>query len=141
MPFLILGGAYFTKYLQDKRSNIDVLDLKRKRANSVAQKRLGTAKTHLDQQKSKPFYDEVSRALFGYICDKLNIPLSELSKENVKGKLETLKVSAAPIDNFMKIIKTAEMALFAGMDNASAMQETYQKAIEVVADIEEEIGA
>jgi len=81
----------------------------------------------------------VSKASFGYVCDKLNIPLSELSKANVQEKLQSLHVTQQYIDDFIKIIKTCEMALFAGMDNSAAMQETYQNAKDVIVNIEQEL--
>ncbi len=140
LPFLLLGGAYAYRQVLNKKNNIDGTTLKRNRANKVAQQRLTKAKIHLDQGKSRPFYDEISRGMLGYVCDKLNIPLSELSKENVVEKLTFLKVSAGPIENFKTMIQTCEKALYAGMDNESAMKDTYEKAISVVADVEEEIG-
>lgn len=139
LPFLVLGSTYTYREIQARKNNIDGDLLKKQRAQKVAQSRLTTAKTFLDQQNSRSFYDEISRALLGYVCDKLNIPLSELTKQNVKGKLASLQVSEQPIDSFMTIIHTCETALYAGMDNAGTMKETYEKAMKVVADIEEEI--
>ena len=140
IPFLVLGGVVVTKKIQESRSNVDANILKQRRAKKLAQKRLALAKKHLDKNEAKAFYDEVSKASFGYVCDKLNIPFSELTKANVQEKLQSLNVSQNNIDAFMKIIHTCEMALFAGKDNASAMNETYQSAIEDIAKIEAEIG-
>lgn len=138
-PFLLFGGTLIYKQILIRNSNVDLVQLKRKKAEKVARKRLKVAEKHLKENNSKAFYDEISRASFGYVCDKLNIPLSELTKENVKGKLEQLEVSPEPIKSFMEIIKTAEMALFAGMDNSPAMNQTYQKSIEVISLIEAEL--
>ncbi len=139
IPFLILGGALVYKRLLVKNSKVDLAFLKSKQAQKVAKKKLAAAEKLLRENKSRAFYDEVSRAMFGYVCDKLRIPLSELSKENVRGKLQSLSVKEAYIGNFLSIIKTAEMALFAGMDNAAAMEETYQNSIQVISDIEAEL--
>ena len=65
---------------------------------------------------------------------------SELSKANIQEKLQSLNVTQQYIDDLTKIIKTCEMALFAGMDNSAAMQETYQKTSEVIVKIEEELA-
>ena len=89
--------------------------------------------------KSRAFYDEVSRALLGYVCDKLSIPLSELTKDNVSQKLQSLKVQEQHITDYMSIIKITEMALFAGMDNSASMQETYHKSVKVISEIETEL--
>jgi hypothetical protein len=141
LPFIILGGAFTYKQILEKRNNLDIGLLKSRRANKLALLRLKTAKKFLDANEHKSFYDEISRASLGYVCDKLSIPVSELTKDNVRGKLDFLKVSTENIDRFMKIIQTAEMALFAGMDNSAAMTETYDNAINVIAGIEEEIGS
>ncbi len=139
LPFLVLGGAYAYKRLLAKNGNIDIALLKSKRAQKVAEKRLAIANEFLKANKSRDFYDEVSRALLGYVCDKLSIPLSELTKDNVRQKLQSLKVQEQHITNYMSIIKITEMALFAGMDNSASMQETYQKSVKVISEIETEL--
>lgn len=139
LPLLLLGGAYLYKKRQFKLLNVDTEALRRQRANKVALKRLETAHTFLKENKSRQFYDEVSRAMLDYVSDKLNIPFSKMSKDNVKDKLLELKVSETPIEQFIHIIKTSEMALFAGKDNSGAMQEVYEQAVEVVTGVEAEL--
>ena len=140
MPILLFVGVIIQKRIINSRNSVDIAILKRKRAKKIAQKRLALSKKFLENKDSKAFYDEVSKASFGYVCDKLNIPLSDLTKDNVIEKLRFLNVSEESISLFMKTIQTCEMALFAGKDNAEAMNETYQSAIEVISKIEEEIG-
>ncbi len=139
LPLLLLGGAYFYKQRQFKLLNVDTEALRRQQANKVALKRLETANAFLKENKSRQFYDEVSRAMLDYVSDKLNIPFSKMSKDNVRDKLLELKVSETPIQQFIHVIKTSEMALFAGKDNSSAMQEVYQQAVEVVSGVEAEL--
>jgi len=139
LPFLLLGGAFAYKRFLAKNGNIDIALLKSRRAQKVATKRLATANEFLQANKSRAFYDEISRALLGYVCDKLSIPLSELTKDNVRQKLQTLKVQEQHITDYMSIIKITEMALFAGMDNSASMQETYQKSVKVISEIEAEL--
>jgi len=141
LPLLALGAVVVYKQRLNQAGNVDLITLKRNRAQTLARKRLSTAEMHLQQKASRPFYDEISHAMLGYVCDKLNIPTSELTKENVKIKLSELHVSQQHIDTYMDIIKTSEMALFAGMDNKPAMQKTYDNTIEVITNIEEEIGS
>ena len=139
LPFLFLGGILFLQKQELKRAGMDQGLLKRQSAKKIAEQGLAAAKKYMDSDQSKAFYDEVSRAALGYICDKLNIPTSELSKENVQEKLNGLKVKEANVANYMKILQTCEMALFAGKDNAAAMQDTYDTSIQVITAIEEEI--
>ena len=139
LPFLLFGGAVFYKKQQDQHSTIDIAILKSRRAQKVAKERLQTANQLLKEQKSRAFYDEISKALLGYVGDKLRIPLSELSKENVREKLQSLKVTPSYIEDVTSIIKTTEMALFAGMDNSASMQEIYDKSVNILSSIEEEL--
>ena len=90
LPLLLLGGAYFYKKRQLELSNLDPEALRRERANKVALKRLETANSFLKENKSRQFYDEVSRAMLDYVSDKLNIPFSKMSKDNVRDKLLSL---------------------------------------------------
>ncbi|MFK7775450.1 MAG: BatD family protein [Saprospiraceae bacterium] len=140
LPFLFLGGALVYRQKLIREGSIDFELLKMQRAQKVAVQKLSQAEQLMTNQNSKGFYDEVSRASFGYVCDKLKIPMSELSKANIQDKLQSLNVSQNHIDSFIKIIKTCEMALFAGMDNSAAMQETYDNAKEVIIKIEEELS-
>lgn len=138
-PFLVLGGTLIYKQVLNNSSRIDIVKLRSKRAEKVATQKLVKAKEYMLTNKSKAFYDEISRASLGYVCDKLNIPLSELTKDNVQQRLQSLKVSEPNITAFMDILKTTEMALFAGMDNSAAMQDTYQKTAKVISAIEVEL--
>jgi hypothetical protein len=136
LPFLFLGGLFLMKRAKDADLAMDPVLKRQKKAQKEAQKRLETANQHLQANNSRAFYDEVSKAMLGYVCDKLRIPKSELTKDNVKGKLESMSVEEEDINRYMKIIHNCEMALFAGMDNASAMKETYDNCLEVLAKIE-----
>ncbi|MEM6316354.1 MAG: BatD family protein [Bacteroidota bacterium] len=139
LPFLAFGGALIYKQIIAKNGNIDLAALKSQKAQKVAIRRLEVAESFLKENKSRAFYDEISKALLGYVCDKLQIPLSELSKKNMSQKMQVLAVKDQHISSFLSVIKTAEMALFAGMDNSAAMSETYQKSIKVISDIEAEL--
>lgn len=140
LPIFLFGGFFVYHRKQANAEEIDPTVLKRNKAQLLAQKRLSTADQHLKSNNSKAFYDEVSKAMLGYVCDKLNIPTSELTKNNVRAQLTALQVKNQDIEKFMSIIKNCEIALFAGMDNSAAMQTTYDNTIDVVASIEEEIG-
>lgn len=137
LPLLAFLGAFMLKYFEDKKANIDPLDLKRKRARKLALKRLETAEALKATGKTASFYDEISRAMFGYVCDKLHIPFSELTKENLLNRLHSLKIDETLIDDFMKVIKNCEIALYAGMDNSSAMEETFDHSVKILMEMEE----
>ncbi|MEM9850115.1 MAG: protein BatD, partial [Bacteroidota bacterium] len=82
------------------------------------------------------FYDAVSKAMVGYVNDKLNIPNSRLTKDKIIERLQTLQVSEDQIKRFMQITQNCEMALFARKDGLADMQQTYQDAVEVLMKME-----
>ena len=132
LPFLALGGVFYYKQQLVKEANIDPITRKRMKANSIATQRLSQAKTHFDNNDSRQFYDEISKTLLGFISDKLNIPNSELSKDNVQVKLEQQNIDSERINRVMTVLKNCEMALFAGLDNAENMDQTYKEVEEIL---------
>lgn len=140
LPFLFFMGVIVLKRNQLQSSNIDSLQLRIKRARQEASYRLKLAEQHLKANESRAFYDEISRALLGYVCDKLQIPGSELTKENVQEKLRSLQVEEALIQDFMQIIQTCEIALYSGKDNPEAMSDIYQRAVNNLSKMEEFLG-
>ncbi len=140
LPIAIYGFLFYKKKKEAEEDNIDPLLKKRLKAQRVAQKKLEVAKGYLDKNDGKNFYDEIANATLGYVGDKLNIPLSKMSKSNVEEKLNSLKVEQSLISRFMEILKTTEMARFAGMGNESSMQKIYSETSEVLVEIESAIG-
>jgi hypothetical protein len=136
LPFLFLGGVFIRKQSRLKQEQIDPAQRKMQLAQKEALKRLEEAAGFRAAGERKQFYNAVSKAMLGYVCDKLQIPRSELTKDNVRERLESIGVEEARIIRFMDTITTCEMALFAGRDSAEAMQETYDGAAAILADIE-----
>ncbi len=134
-PFLLFAFLALLKRKNDSE-NSDVVAVKRKKAGKLAGKRLAAAKKHLDQQEEKPFYDELSKALWGYLGDKLDISSAQLSKEGVTKALISSRVDKSTIDELFLIIDDCQMALFAPTASGS-MEKTYQKANSLINKLEE----
>lgn len=139
LPFLLLGVAVVVRRVQDKQDNIDPRLLKQRLARKVADKHLKVAKAHLDANNRRAFYDEISKAMLGYVNDKLNIPNSELTKDNVIERLKELGAEQLEIERFMRVIRSSEMALFARQSDDS-MQRSYDDAADVLVKIEQQIN-
>ncbi|MEM9849214.1 MAG: BatD family protein, partial [Bacteroidota bacterium] len=92
-PLLLFLGVLVFKQVKKRQDNIDPLVLKSRMAQKVAQQHLSQAKTHLEASESRSFYDAVSKAMVGYVNDKLNIPNSRLTKDKIIERLQTLQVS------------------------------------------------
>lgn len=124
------------KRQEARKGNISLM--KSRAANKVAKKRLSSAKQFLTEKNRESFLDEMFRALWGFVSDKLQIPVSELSKENVSNVLESRKVSAETVQQFIKTFDNCEMARFAP-GAAASIDEIYKSGIEVISRLESEI--
>lgn len=138
LPLVLLLVFAGFKRRQDALS-ADVVGSKRRKANKQALNRLKQAKTYLDANEQKAFYNEVIRAIWGYLSDKLNIGQSEMSKENIRENLLKRNVSEQNADVLKNILDTCEMALFAPSAVGQNMDETYKQAVSLISDIENEI--
>ena len=104
---------FFIIYRKQAAENANVAKMRTKKANKVAIKRMKLAGKLLSENKKDAFYDEVLKALWGYISDKLNIPVSRLSKDNIEEKLRNHGVSEELIKEFLNALNDCEFARFA----------------------------
>lgn len=110
---------------------------KNKKANKIAWKRLSTARKLLPQKEAHTaFYEEVSKAVWLYLSDKLSIPLSELSKENIAGKLHERNIAAASVDKLQQLLSECEMALYSPGGGQQQRNHTLDTAFELIGSIE-----
>jgi hypothetical protein len=136
LVLFVLMWFYWRKELA-RRS--DTTLMKNRKATRVAIKRLRKAEGFLKQGKQDPFYEEIYQALWGYLSDKFGIPLSELSADTVNDMLKSKNVSEALIGQFSSTLNETEFARFAPGDKILRMDETYQKALEIISRIEREL--
>jgi hypothetical protein len=126
----------FRKRYIEMQKNVGLL--KSQRANKVAKKRLSAAQKYLAANDKEHFLDEMFRALWGFVSDKLQIPVSELSKETATLALQNRKASEALISQFIETIDSCEYARFApGL--AASNEEIYKKGLDVIGKLEQEI--
>ncbi|MGL4852184.1 MAG: BatD family protein [Phocaeicola sp.] len=119
--------------------NANVTKTRTKRANKVAIKRMKSAQNLLKINAKDSFYDEVLKALWGYISDKLNMPVSQLSKENIEEKLTSYGADSEVIKDFISALNECEFARYAPGDQHEAMDKVYAAAIEVISKMENSI--
>jgi len=137
-PFLAFIGLIAVRRRNETLA-ADITGTKRRRALKLARKRLTHADKFMKQNDRKNFYDEVSRAIWGYIADKLNIDLADLSKESAEGKLIERSVSAEALSKLKTLLSTCEISLYAPSVGASEMKNDYSAALNLIADLEDEI--
>ena len=110
-----------------------------RKANKVALKRMKTAKKLLDAHDTGKFYDEVLRALWGYVGDKFNMSQESLNKENIEQSLTSRKVPAEQIQQFMKVLNDCEFARYAPGDVNENMENVYNSAISAISKMEDNL--
>ncbi|MEM7373893.1 MAG: BatD family protein [Bacteroidota bacterium] len=135
LPFMLFGGLFFWKRQTDQAA-ADVVGTRSKKATKMAKKRLSIAQKHMGEGNEKAFYDEVVRAVWGYLGDKLRLGQSDLSREEVRKVLEQKSVASPLIDRLIKLLDTCEMALFAPVAVQGGMKGTYEEAMGFITQVE-----
>ncbi len=120
-------------------NNADVEGKKHKRANKVALKRMKIANGLLRTQQKSAFYDEVLRALWGYVSDKLSIPVAELTKDNVSVRLTDAGVQESVVEEFIALLNDCEMAHYVSGNDGSTMDKIYATSLSVMEKLEDSI--
>lgn len=138
VPF-ILFVAFVIIYRKQARENANVAKMKTKKANKVAARRMKLAGKLLADGKKNEFYDEVLKALWGYISDKLNIPVSQLSKDSIETRLSDRGVSEELVKEFIGTLNECEFARYAPGDESEAMDKVYNAAVEIISKMENSI--
>ncbi len=127
----------FVIFRQRAIDNANVAAMRGKKANKVATKRLKLAARLMTENKPGEFYDEVLRALWGYVGDKLNIPVAQLSHDNISYKLAERGVHQSIIDKFIGALDECEFERYAPGDPKGNMSKVYDKAMLAIEKIEE----
>ncbi len=122
----LLFIVFFILNRKKAKENANIALVRTKKANKVAGKRLKLANKLLKENKKEAFYEEILRALWGYLSDKLNIPVASLTKENVENELIKYGVNESLIKEFMNILNTCEFARFAPAQSSEEMDKIYE---------------
>lgn len=142
LSYLLLAVIFAVVMIIFRRqvaANADTKHLRRRKASKAAAKRLKSASKLLAAGKAEPFYDEVMRALWGYVADKLSLPVTDLTKDNVSEKLLARGVDGQTTENFLSVLGECEFARFAPGDPATNMENLYNRATEVIDQLEDMI--
>ena len=137
---LLLGVlALFTMIYVALRKQIresqNVALVRGKRANKVAVQRCRAAKRYMEEQNRHAFYEEMLRALWGYMSDKFNIPVANLTKENVREELHKRGVSSEDSQRFTDIITRCDEAQYSPVESAR-MNDVYSEGVNLISRIE-----
>lgn len=137
-PALLFAGLLFLRKRKETMAE-NVKLIRSQRANKVAMKRLSAAKKYLTTNDREKFLDEMFRALWGFISDKLQIPVSDLSKDTAAQALLSKKVPDGLVLQFTDTVDSCEFARFAG-GMADNNETIYKKGLETITQLENALG-
>ena len=128
--------SLFVIFRQRAIENANVTKRRAGKANKVATKRLKKASGLMAENKPGEFYDEVLRALWGYVGDKLNIPVEQLSHDNISQRLSDRGVGEETVAQFIGALDECEFERYAPGDPKGNMNKVYEKAMTAIEQIE-----
>lgn len=139
LPFLTFVGL-IARRRRIEALHSDPIQWKQRQANKVALKRLKTAEQFLQQERREPFYEEVSKAIWLYLSDKLSMPLSALSRERADEALASRRINPALHQQLNGLIHDCEMALYTpAAGTREAMKRNFSAAAEIISKLEQSL--
>ena len=126
--------AYFMlrRAIRDSKNTVLV---RNRRANKVAVQRFRAAERFMREQNRHAFFEEMLRALWGYMSDKLNIPVSTLTKENIREQLQRRGCPAEDAQRFTDIISRCDEAQYSPAESVQ-MSDVYAEGVNIISQIE-----
>ena len=137
LALMILGAtSVYLAFRKVAAMRADVAGTKNRRATKMAQKRLKLAVEYLDKNLYTAFYEELHKALIGFVSDKLNMDMSEISKDNIASALTEGGVSAEQTKAFTDLLDACEFARYSPDGGNEAMRSHYDAALKVISSID-----
>ena len=134
MPTL-LAAVLFIVFRKQIKENADITRVRYKKANKIAQRRLKNAERLLKENQKEQFYEEIERAAWTYLSDRLSVPTAQLGKENIAQILAAKSVSEDIIKQLLHVLSTAEFARYAPISD-HAMQDIYDDTTKIINQLE-----
>jgi hypothetical protein len=122
------------------RRNSDLSLVRNRKAGKIAVKRLRTASSCLKNEQIDKFYDEILKAIWGYLSDKLNIPVSDLTRNNAITALIERGIDEDRINNLTGILDICEYARFAPSSSGTEAVTIYERTSQFIKSVENSIG-
>jgi len=122
------------------RRNSDLISVRNRKAGKIAVRRLKEAEKCLKEKQTERFYEEMLKAVWGYLSDKLNIPVSELTKSNAVQSLAVKGIPQEEINTIASIIDKCEYARYAPSSSSEEAEKIYEGASGFIRFVENSIG-
>ncbi|MBR2127954.1 MAG: BatD family protein [Bacteroidales bacterium] len=133
---LILSVICWLVFRRIASRRADVVGTKNRKATKMAMKRLHLASTFLKQNLHMAFYEELHKALLGFISDKLNMPVAELSRDRISEVMKSRNVEDSYVEKFIAVLDACEFARYAPDAGHEAMETQYKAAVEIISSID-----
>ncbi|MCM1489291.1 MAG: BatD family protein [Muribaculum sp.] len=136
IPSLILAVCIFV-YRRQLKNAADIVGTRMRKAGKVAAKRLKKAAACMKANDREKFYDEMLIALWGYVGAKLNIPVSELNRQNVAEKLSAAGASESAVNEFVAVLDDCEFAKYAPVSGSDELKSVYERGSNIIETLED----
>lgn len=133
---LALALGLFVIFRKRIRENADIIGVRKRQANSVARKRLKTAKKLLAEQSKEKFFEEIERASLQYLSDRLSIPTADLNKETITSTLRGKSIDDQLIERTNRVLSDAAFARYAPAMGIKP-DELYAQTEQLINDLED----
>ena len=136
---IILYVLFLIWFNRFKKQTADQAGSRKRKASSIAQKQLKQAAVFLQSDNYNAFFDEVFKALYGYLSNTLNLQAAQLNKEKIQQELKLKNAGDENIAKLMQVLESCEFARYAPVKNHQAMENTYQQAADIIAVLESKL--
>jgi hypothetical protein len=144
--FLLINLSAFLVFIliliirnEQIRQNADAVRMRNRKAGKVAAKRLKKARYLLKTGEKDEFYEELGKALWGYLSDKLSIPLAELSKERIIQEFKKVEIDESITEQFFVLSELCEFARYAPGETHSDMPDVFNKAERLISKLDQNL--
>ena len=138
IPLLIFVAIILFRLAQIKQ-NANQAAVKNRKAGKVSRKRLRQASKYMKQGQEAQFYDELLKGIWGYLSDKLSIPVANLSKDNVTDILAAHNVDSQLVGELMDLLNSCEFARYAPAAVSGGMDEIFRKADDTLSKLDQKV--
>lgn len=137
--FLLIFLFFVLLRRKFEKENANLELARYRKASKYARKRLKNAGRAMKENKKESFYEELAKALWGYLSDKLGIPLANLSLDNAREELSKKNVQEEEITAFLDILDICEYARYAPSTITKGMDEVYKDAVSVISKLQQQL--
>ena len=133
---LLAAAAVWLSLRKLAARRADVVGNRNRKATRQALKRLKLAGDFLNKNLYTAFYEELHRALIGFVADKLSMDMADQSKENIAEALTARGVPEETVKSFTDLLDACEYARYAPDAGHEAMNAHYEQAVSAITAID-----